>query len=150
MIRSPSRRRCRSWTAHSTASLAGERVPALTVPVGCSREVVVAESIVLTIPRMYADHHVQRVRESLLAIEGVREVRASSMDRQVEVTFEPGEVSAAAIDAALSQAGYVQEGAEEALETAVPGDGSAWRRGTARVTRTNPADARMAGDFRKY
>ncbi|MGQ9553085.1 MAG: heavy-metal-associated domain-containing protein [Anaerolineae bacterium] len=108
-----------------------------------------AETLVLTIPRMYADHHVQKVRDVVLALKGIENIRASAMDMQVEVTYRPGEIAPTDIKEALAKAGY-EEGAVQSVLEMIAADGSAWRHGSLRTTRTNEADTKMAGDFRKY
>ena len=112
-------------------------------------EVKVAETLVLTIPSMYADHHVQKVRDIILALDGIEDVRASAMDMQVEIVYHPGEIDPVTIKEALTQAGYAEGTVQSALEMTAA-DSSAWRRGSLRTTRTNEADIKMAGDFRKY
>jgi len=62
----------------------------------------------LDLPSMYGDHHVVDVRRILLGLPGVKEVYASSAFRVVEVTFDPAEVGADAIEAALDEAGYLE------------------------------------------
>jgi copper chaperone CopZ len=96
---------------------------------------------------MYADHHISKVRQALLGTKGVEDVWASALDRTVEVTFDPEQTSVSALAQALSAAGYEQQ-AE--LASATPDDLSAWKRSGARMASTHPADAKMAGDFRKY
>ena len=46
------------------------------------------ENMLINIPAMYADHHVQEVRRLLLEIAGIEDVYASSCFQTVEVTFE--------------------------------------------------------------
>lgn len=108
-----------------------------------------AERLILTIPRLYADHHVQKVREILLGLAGVDDVRASAMDAQVAVVYRADKIQPEAIREALAQAGY-EEGTEAPGVTAAQAERSAWYRTPIRPVNTNPADRGMAGDFRRY
>ncbi len=58
---------------------------------------------------MYGDHHVVEVRRILLALPGVKEVNASSCFHVAQIEFDPAETDAQAINAALEEAGYLQE-----------------------------------------
>jgi len=64
------------------------------------------QSITLTVPSMYADHHVLAVRAVLLALPGVSDVYASSAFKQVKVTFDPGVITEDKIRTALTAVGY--------------------------------------------
>jgi copper chaperone CopZ len=109
------------------------------------------ESALFNVPRMFADHHVLVVRDVLLQAPGVQEVTASAMSRWVQVTFDPAAVSAESLQESLVEAGY---GPDVCIECAPPplrkDDGSFWHTLRPRVTETNPLDAEMSGDFRKY
>ena len=106
------------------------------------------KELTLTVPTMWADHHVLAVRRTLADTPGIGAVEASARDFTLRVAFDPATISAAAIVAGLAEAGYV--------EGAVPGAGdpesakAAWAGGGSRVTTTNSADAAMSGDYRKY
>ncbi len=63
----------------------------------------------LTLPAMYADHHVAEVRRILLQLPGVEDVVASSSLYRVLVTFDPAVTDADTIRAALEDAGYTGE-----------------------------------------
>ena len=108
-----------------------------------------AESLVLSIPKMYADHHVQRVREVLFGLAGIEEVWASAMDWKVSVLYRPEEIQAEAIREALAQAGY-EEGARAPGAAVAQAERSAWYRTPIRPVSTNAIDRGMAGDFRRY
>jgi copper chaperone CopZ len=103
------------------------------------------------VPRMYADHHVLRVREILSQIPGIGEIFASSALKRVFLTYDPAATSLEAIQQALKAAGY---GPDDPLElpnlTPAKDDGSFWHTLRPRVTRTNRLDIEMSGDFRKY
>jgi len=109
------------------------------------------ESVILDVPKIYADHHVLAVREALLSLEGVKEVTASSAFKMVRVSYDPAMITPAAIEEKLRAAGY---GPGEDWELPTPPeakeDGSSWFRSIWRVTRTNILDLQMSGDFRKY
>jgi len=102
----------------------------------------------LTVPAMWADHHVLVVRKTLAETSGVTAVEASARDFSLLVSFDPQAVTAQDIVATLGEAGYA--------EGAAPGPGDpqafkpAWAAGGLRATTTNPADAAMSGDYRKY
>ncbi len=109
------------------------------------------EKTIIDVPKMYADHHVEIVRDALLQIDGVEEVYASSSFRRVAVAYDPERLDASAIEKALAEAGYapgeswqlpeVSEGKE---------DNSPWYQSIQRVTTTHSIDLEMSGDFRKY
>lgn len=110
------------------------------------------EKLILDLPAMYADHHVLRVRETLLALEGVEDVFASSAWKQIMVSFEPDKITQEEITKALNDAGYAGEG--EQTPILVQADmikrDPQWEVAGSRVTRTNPADNKMSGEFRRY
>lgn len=109
------------------------------------------EKALFSVPRMYADHHVLRVRRVLAQLPGVQDVYASAALKKVAVSFDPALTSAQAVQEALKAAGY---GPDDPLEFAQPPqnkeDNSFWYRLRPRVTRTNRLDIEMSGDFRKY
>jgi len=108
------------------------------------------EKTVLSVPKMWADHHVLKVRELLAGLEGVEQVYASAAWKQVVVTYDPGKLDGVAITQALAQAGY---GTEEELglegRPLVGGD-PAWDRLGVRITQTNRRDLELSGEFRRY
>lgn len=106
--------------------------------------------LTLSIPRLYADHHVTAVRQTLLKMNGVEDVAASAAFKEVTVEFDPDKLSSDAIISALTAAGY-GPGVPETVErtpnaTADP----AWDVLTQRAVTTNPLDLQMSGEFRKY
>jgi copper chaperone CopZ len=108
-------------------------------------------SMTMNVPTMFADHHVLQVRQALLALEGVDDVYASSAWQAVIVTYDRDQVTPAAIEQALVQAGYSPDAQTPIL--AQSGErfrDPAWEAIGVRVTQTNDADLRMSGDFRKY
>lgn len=106
--------------------------------------------LTLTVPRLYADHHVTKVRQALLPLSGVEEVIASAAFKQVTVDFDGERITRDAIIEALTTAGYAP-GVPEIVErtpnaTADP----AWDVLAPRIVTTNPIDLQMSGEFRKY
>ena len=100
---------------------------------------------------MYGDHHVLRVRETLLGIKGVDAVTASAARRKVAVTFDEKATSADAIRAALDQAGIrTRSDSRRPQSPTRHQDGSAWHTVLGRSTTTELKDREMAGDFRRY
>jgi copper chaperone CopZ len=112
----------------------------------CDEETEV-ERVVLTVPDMWADHHVLSARHALAAAPGITEVSASARDLHVTVEFDPSLTDAATIAAVLTAAGY-QPGE---LPAAGPPqhDKPSWADGP-RVTTTDADDAAMSGDYRQY
>ena len=109
------------------------------------------EKTTFQVPKMYADHHVEAVRNALLQLDGVEEITASSAYRGVVVSYDPARLKAEAINSALRAAGYAP-GEEWELPASPEGkeDNSPWFRTIQRITRTNIRDLEMSGDFRKY
>ncbi|HOG46768.1 MAG TPA: heavy-metal-associated domain-containing protein [Anaerolineae bacterium] len=108
------------------------------------------EQLTLTIPRMWADHHVLAVREALAAV-GVHEVEASAVGTYVRLSFDPAATGRERILQALHDAGYDPEATIEFPQPpANAAQGSAWFAQGVRMTQTNRLDLEMSGDFRKY
>jgi copper chaperone CopZ len=108
------------------------------------------EKVVLSVPKMWADHHVLKVREVLTALDGVQDVYASAAWKQVLVKYDPAKIQETALTETLAQAGY---GADQKLEfeTGLPRTGDpAWDALGVRVTRTNQRDLELSGEFRRY
>jgi len=109
------------------------------------------ESVTLQVPAMWADHHTLVVHHLLAGMAGVSEVYASSKNKAVTLSVDPGKVDLSAIEGALAEAGY-PVGAEEKP----PEAGFVWRKAGRwleigdRVTTTNMVDLAMSGDFRRY
>jgi copper chaperone CopZ len=106
------------------------------------------EQLTITLPAMWADHHVLAVRAALAGVPGVGAVDASARDFTVQVAFDPAMNAPETIVATLVEAGYAPG--------AVPGagtgerDDAAWTAGGSRTTTTNPVDAAMSGEHRNY
>jgi len=100
------------------------------------------KSITLSIPSMYADHHVMGVRQALLGLDGVE---------SVVVQHDDAVVSADALGRVLAEAGYPAEVPVELEPTLQPSkDGSTWYTVIQRLTNTDRRDLEMSGDFRRY
>jgi copper chaperone CopZ len=109
------------------------------------------EKVTFSIPAMWADHHTLAVRQALLQVDGVEEVIASALYRDVLVKYDEVTVDAAALGDALARAGYKTTEAP-ALPTYPErtDDLSDWFQFQERVTVTDLRDLEMSGDHRKY
>jgi copper chaperone CopZ len=108
-------------------------------------------SITLDAPTMFADHHVLKAREALLALSGIEEVYASSAWQAVIVTYDPAAIQPEAIEQTLAQAGYGPDQTTPVLaESGVQYKDPSWEELGSRVTETNRSDLALSGDFRKY
>ncbi len=110
------------------------------------------EKVVFDVPSLWADHHVLKLREALVDLEGVEKIYASSAWNQVMVAYDPETVDTAAIEAALGEAGYpVGEGGVPVLvePTAIRRDPQ-WESAGVRLAATSEIDREMAGEFRRY
>jgi copper chaperone CopZ len=109
------------------------------------------EKVVFSIPSLWADHHTLAVREALGQVDGVGEVTASALYKDVVIEYDPSAVSPDALTSALEDAGYSAEKAPE-----IPtyperiDDSSDWFRFQERITETDMRDLEMSGDHRKY
>lgn len=74
----------------------------------------------VTLPAMYADHHVTGVRRALLALEGVTEVVCSAAARRVSLAYDPSRQDPAGIEAVLAGLGYHAGQSEPSLAEASP------------------------------
>jgi copper chaperone CopZ len=109
------------------------------------------KEMVIKVPGMWADHHVLRLRESLLGVKGVSEVIASSARRTAAVRFDETATSDKAILDAVVAAGYGPD--QVPVMSEFPKrheDGSEWYLVLDRKTITEHKDREMAGDFRRY
>ncbi len=109
------------------------------------------ESMVLLVPKMWADHHVLAVRRALLALPGVQELEASAAHTRIRISFDPALVGRSQIEQTLREAGY--DPAEPlSFPEPLPNkeQASAWFVQGIRTTQTNQLDLDMSGDFRKY
>jgi copper chaperone CopZ len=106
------------------------------------------EELTLTVPDMWADHHVLAVRDALARQAGVTDVVASARDTSVRLAFDASQTGAEQIAASLSEAGYPVGDREEAGPP--PTNKPAWATAGVRKTTTDPIDLVMSGDHRKY
>jgi len=108
------------------------------------------EKVVLNVPNMWADHHVLRVRDALVALEGVQDVYASSAWKQVMVKYDPGKLDASNITDALTRIGYGVGDGTGLEGTRLSAGDPAWDKLGVRVTKTNERDLELSGEFRRY
>jgi copper chaperone CopZ len=109
------------------------------------------EKVTFNVPAMWADHHVLAVRQAIGQVNGVQEVLASAMYKDVLVKYDPAAVTPEALVAALAQAGY--EIAQAPTLPTYPeriDDASDWFQFQERITETDMRDLIMSGDHRKY
>lgn len=108
--------------------------------------------VILEVPTLWADHHVLKVRDALVNLEGVESVYASSAWKQVLVDYNNRTIKRTDIEKALADAGYpVGEGEVPVL--ALPTENrkdTQWKEYDFRMTVTNRADLEMSGEFRRY
>jgi len=109
------------------------------------------KELTLTIPGLFADHHVLRIRKAL-DIPGIEELYASSAWRQVWIRYDEDTLSEDAIEDMFHTLGYELDEKEPPLlvERIRAGRDPQWEKLAARVTKTNPADLKMSGEFRRY
>ncbi|MDX1435429.1 MAG: heavy-metal-associated domain-containing protein [Anaerolineales bacterium] len=67
------------------------------------------ETLKLSLPAMYGDHHVVEVKRILSGQPGVIDLYASSCFQMVEIRFDPGLVQPETLKTALDEAGYLGE-----------------------------------------
>ncbi len=106
------------------------------------------EDVTFTVPDLWADHHVLRIRDALAELEGLDLVEASAKDRTLTLRIEPARLDAARVADHLAAAGYPPGEMETAHDA--PHAKPEWAGAATRVTRTNPVDLTMSGDHRKY
>ena len=106
---------------------------------------------IINVPGMWADHHVLRLRDALLSVNGVSEVIASSARRTVAVSYDEAAVSDKGVREAVAAAGYGPDQVPAMSEFPKRHeDGSEWYLVLDRKTTTERKDREMAGDFRRY
>ena len=64
------------------------------------------ERLNLSVPAMYADHHVLAVRQVLSQLPGIEEVEASSAVKAIRLNYDPARTNPKAVADALEAAGY--------------------------------------------
>lgn len=108
------------------------------------------EKLMLSVPAMYADHHVLSVRQALASVEGVANVEASAALKIIKLEYDPQKVAPQAMIEALQAAGYGSEEEPCPMAPRHQDEASAWNTLIKRMTNTNQLDLEMSGDFRKY
>lgn len=108
------------------------------------------EKITLTVPAMFADHHVTKVKRLLSPIAGVENVIASSAFKEVVVEFDPAKTSQAALVQALTDSGYAPGTEQVVARTPDHTADPAWEKLGVRAVTTNEVDLKLSGEFRKY
>ena len=107
-------------------------------------------TVTLNAPSMFADHHVLKVRNSLLSLDGIDDIIASSAWHAVIVTYDSDKIQPQAIEQALIDAGYPPDASTPILATSAQQfQDPAWNELGVRITETNEADLKLSGDFRK-
>ena len=108
------------------------------------------EKTVLSVPKLWADHHVLAVRGVVNVLDGVKDVYASSAWKQLVVEYDPDKLDQAAIVDALAKAGYEVDQTLGLEGTRLSGGDPAWDALGVRVTKTNQRDLELSGEFRRY
>jgi copper chaperone CopZ len=70
---------------------------------------VSVETKIFETPALYADHHVTEVRRILMALDGVKEVYASSAFQVIEVAYDENKIRDLELAIKLEEAGYLGE-----------------------------------------
>ncbi len=108
------------------------------------------ENLELTIPALYADHQVTKIKQLLSPIAGVQDVFVSSAFKAVAIEFDPAKTSKGALVKALADADFVPGQLEEVEPQGYGRYDPAWETNGVRVTVTNQVDLQLSGEFRKY
>ncbi len=106
------------------------------------------EEVTLTVPGLWADHHVLKVRDALADLEGLEGIEASARERTLTLLIDPARLDAARVSDHLTAAGYPPGKLEAAHD--IPRAKPEWAGAGIRITRTNQVDLTMSGDHRKY
>lgn len=108
------------------------------------------EKLTVTVPAMFADHHVIKVKRLLSPLAGVENVVASSAFKEVVVDYDPAKTSPDALVKALTEAGYAPGEMPFVERTPDYTPDPAWEKLGVRITTTNQVDNQLSGEFRKY
>jgi len=106
------------------------------------------EQLTLSVPGMWADHHVLAVRDLLREDDAVTSTVASALEGAVRIEYDAARTDPQRIAALLSEGGYACGEAEQTADP--PTDKPAWLTAGVRVTTTNAVDLAMSGDHRQY
>jgi copper chaperone CopZ len=109
------------------------------------------EKVTFSIPAMWADHHTLAVRAALGQVDGVKEVIASALYKDVLIKYDPEAVTADELAGALTEAGYeIAKAPQLPTHPERIDDASDWFQFQERITETDMRDLEMSGDHRKY
>ena len=109
------------------------------------------EKVTFDVPAMWADHHTLAVRQALTDVDGVQQVLASALYKDVVVEYDPEVVEPEALVKALSEAGYeITKTPEIPTYPERTDDTSDWFQFQERITETDTRDLELAGEHRKY
>ena len=108
------------------------------------------DKVTLTVPAMFADHHVTKVKRVLSPLAGVENVVASSAFKEVVVEFDPAKTSPDALVKALTEAGYAPGELTVVERNPDYTPDPAWEKLGVRAVTTNMVDLQLSGEFRKY
>jgi hypothetical protein len=100
------------------------------------------EQLILDVPTLYADHHVLKVREALVELEGIEELYVSSSWKQLMLSYDPKKIKPEKIEKTLTELGYPPGEGETPIlveSSAIKRDPQ-WEDSGSRVTETNQAD----------
>jgi copper chaperone CopZ len=64
------------------------------------------EELTLTVPDLWADHHILKVRDALADLDGLESIEASAKDRTLTLLIDPSRLDAARVTDHLVAAGY--------------------------------------------
>ena len=109
------------------------------------------EKVTFKIPAMWADHHTLAVRQALYQVDGVEEVIASSLYKDVLIKYDPARVDVGSLSNTLDGAGYeIAQAPPLPTHPERKDDSSDWFQFQERITETDLRDLEMSGDHRKY
>jgi copper chaperone CopZ len=109
------------------------------------------EKVTFNVPAMWADHHTLAVRQALTQVDGVAQVLASALYKDVVVEYDPEVVKPETLVETLSDAGYkIAKAPEIPTYPERTEDTSDWFQFQERITETDKRDLELAGEHRKY
>ena len=98
------------------------------------------ETISTEIPRMFGDHHITAIHQTLAELTGIHDIRANASSHRLSVDFDPEVISAEAILAQLAERGYPPVNGHPHARSEAGQKDPAWGELALRMTQTNPAD----------
>lgn len=99
------------------------------------------ETLTLTIPKMYGDHHVSAVHRALAEIPGIADVWASAASKQLQITYDTEVIQPQEVEARLDEAGYSTVDGHSAPTVPSHHKDPAWAKMAVRMTQTHPSSA---------